>query len=113
MVIATHIIKIRGMFEENIWNDEKKIKEYVKNKIKNEIDDSFHADLELFNINGNKIEVWVYISALSSEVTNDIIDKWIKDHIKDEGISVNDFEFEKIFDMTDKKSWKNMIIYID
>lgn len=32
------------------------------------------------------------------------------DTIKDEGISVNDFEFKKVFDMTDEKSWKNTYI---
>lgn len=112
MVIATHIIKIKGTLNKNIWKDEKKIDEYIKDKIKNDIDPSFHTDLELLKINGNKIDVWVYIHAFPSEVTNDIIDKWIQDHIKDEGISVNDFEFKKIFDMTDEKSWKNTYIRI-
>lgn len=101
------MIKIRGALDENIYKEQKKIKEYVKDKIKDEIDPSFHTDLELFEINGNKIEVWVYIHAFPSEVTNDIIEKWIQDHIKEEGISVIGFEFKKIFDMTDEKDWKN------
>jgi hypothetical protein len=104
MVIATHIIKIKGSLD--TWNDEKKIQEYVEDKINNEIDTSFHTYLELLKITGNRIDIWVYIHAFPSEVTNDIIKKWIREHIKDEGISL-DFEFEMIFDLTDKNCWKN------
>lgn len=57
MVIATHIIKIKGTLNKNIWKDEKKIEEYIKDKIKNDIDPSFHTNLELLEINGNKIDV--------------------------------------------------------
>ncbi len=39
-----------------------------------------------------------------SEVTNDIIDKWIQDHIKDDGISVNDFELEEYIYSVDYKT---------
>jgi hypothetical protein len=45
MVIATHQINIKGSVDKNIWNDEKKIKYYVEDKIQNEIDDSFHTYL--------------------------------------------------------------------
>lgn len=106
MVIATHIIKIRGIFDENIFK-ENELKDYVESKIKSEIDSSFHTDLELFKVDGNKIDVWVFISAFPSEVTRNIIDKWIRDHIKEEGITVNDFEFEEIINMTENVSHKN------
>ena len=101
MVIATHIIKIRGTFDENIWKGKNALKDYTKNKIKSEIDPSFHADLELFKIDGNKIDVWVYIHAFPSEVKRGIIEKWIQGHIVEEGITVNDFEFEIVINLTE------------
>jgi len=55
MVIATHLIKIKGDFDVQKWT-EKKLEEYVKQKIK-EIDPSFHTDLELFQIQDSNIEV--------------------------------------------------------
>lgn len=110
MVIATHIIKIRGTLDKNIWTDENNTKEYVKDKIRNDIDPSFHTDLELFKIDGDEIDVWVYIHAFPSEVTMEICEKWIKDHIKEEGISVDRFEFEKIFDLTEKSNIFTILI---
>ncbi len=100
MSIATHLIKIKGTFDKNIWGyDVEKLneilKEFVKTKIKFEIDSYYHADLELFIIDDNKIDVWVFISALPSCVSKNIIGKWLKDHINKEGITVSDFEIEE------------------
>lgn len=101
MTIGTHIIKIRGTFDENIWKEDE-LKNYVESKIKKEIYPTFHTDLELFKVDGDKVAVWAYVSAYPSEVTSNIIGKWIVDHIKEEGITVNDFEFEMIVDVTKK-----------
>lgn len=100
MLVATHLIKIKGTFNKNIWGyDEEKLndilKEYVKTKIKFEIDSCYHADLELFKIDDDKIEVWVFINALSSCVSKDIIEKWLNNHINDEGIISTDVEIEE------------------
>lgn len=102
MVVATHLIKIKGIFNKNIWGHEEKmlnetLKEYVKTKIKFEIDSYYHADLELFEINDDKIEVWVFINALPSSVSRDIIEKWLNDHVNEEGIVATDFEIEEKF----------------
>ncbi len=99
MSIATHIVKIKGTFDEKLWN-EKKIEDYVDYKIENEIDETFNTDLELINITDNNIEIWVFIFAFPSEVDNRIIDKWIKDHIKEEGLKVESFEFKQLVDIT-------------
>ena len=104
MPVATHIIKLKGTFDEKIW-DEKKIEDYVDYKIENEIDETFSTDLELYNITGNKIEIWVFIFAYPSEVSDKIIDKWIKDHIKENGLKVDSFEFRKLVDITEEE-WK-------
>lgn len=112
MAIATHIIKIKGTFDEKIYKQQKTLKDYVNNKIQNEIDSVLHADLELFKVDGNNIEVWVYISAFPSEVTRDIIGKWIKDHIKEEGISVQNFEFEQLVDKTKRLSENSFYVSI-
>jgi hypothetical protein len=98
MVIATHLIKVKGNFDPKKWT-EKKLEKYVKQKIK-EIEPSFHADLELLQIQGNNIEVWVYISALPSEVSDKIVDGWIKAHLKEEGIETKEFEIKVIVDVT-------------
>jgi len=74
MHIATHIIKIKGKYDGS-W-DEKKLRAYVDLKIKNEIEDVLHPDLELFEAK-----------------------EWIKDHIKEEGLSVTEFTVEMIFNM--------------
>jgi hypothetical protein len=98
MVIATHLIKIKGNFDVREWT-EKKLEEYVKQKIK-EIEPSFHADLELLQVQENNVEVWVYISALPSEVSDKIVDDWIKTHLKEEDIQTKEFEIEVIVDIT-------------
>lgn len=99
--IATHLIKIKGTFDKKIWGYEKeilneKLKEYVNKKIKEEIDRIYHTDLELFQINDNMIDVWVYLRAYPYDISKDIIEKWLKNHIKDEGITIIDFNFEEI-----------------
>lgn len=95
MVIATHLIKIKGTFDPKKWT-KKKLEGYVRQKIK-EIEPSFHTDLELFWIQDDNIEVWVYIHAFPSEVSNKIVDDWIKTHLEEEGIETKEFEIEVIF----------------
>ena len=100
MPIATHLIKIKGTFDKNIWGYDVELlneilKEFVKTKIKLEIDSYYHADLELFKLDDNKINVWVFINALPSNVSKYIIGKWLEDHINEEGIKVTDFEIEE------------------
>lgn len=99
MVIATHLIKVKGTFDPNIWTEEK-LREYVNKKIK-EIDPSFHTDLELFRVQDSDIEVWVYISAFPSEVSDFIVEVWIKAHLKEEGITVKGSEINVIVDVTE------------
>ena len=111
MTIATHVVKIKGTFDEKIWN-EKKLEEYVDSKIENEIQESFNTDLELFNVTDNKIEVWILISAFPSEVKEDIIGKWIQDHIVEEGLKIDDFEFRKLVDVTERDWRYNRFITI-
>lgn len=94
MVIATHLIKIKGSFDQRNWT-EKKLEEFVKQKIK-KIDPSFHADLELFQVQDGNIEVWVYISAFPSEVSEFIVSVWIKTHLKEDGVEVKKFEIKVI-----------------
>lgn len=103
MRIATHLIKIKGKFDKNVWTDED-IKSYALSKIKREIESLYHADLELFSTNqednyenSKTVDVYIFVSALL--VTRDIVDKWIKNHIIEKGITVIDFEIKEIFDM--------------
>lgn len=98
MAIATHLIKVSGAFDPEIWNASS-IKEYVTNKI-TEIEKVLHPDLELFSIHDvHQIDVWLYLMALPSEVTQEIVDKWIKDHIIDEGLIVKKAEIEVVNDI--------------
>lgn len=104
MTIATHLIKIKGTFDRNIWGHEDKflnetLKEYVKTKIKNEIFSSYHADLELFKIDDDKIEVWVFINSPPISTLKDIVEKWLDDHVNDEGIMATDVEIEEKFNL--------------
>ena len=93
-MIATHLIKIKGTFNE-CWTEER-IEELVDEKINNEIDKIYHANLEKFQINGSDIEVWVLIIAFPSEVTKKVVTEWFKEHIKEEGITVKDFVIREI-----------------
>lgn len=99
MVIATHLIKVKGSFNQRKWT-EKKLEKFVKQKIK-KIDPSFHADLGLFQVQDGNIEVWVYISAFPSEVSEFIVSVWIKTHLKEDGVEVKKFEIKVITDVTD------------
>ena len=101
MSIATHIIKIRGTFDEGIWKEEE-LKDYVKSKIKDEIEIMLHPDLELFKTEKGTVEVWVFVSTSPSEVTRDIVDKWLEDHITERGLTVVDFEIEEMSGLLSK-----------
>ena len=94
MNIATHLIKIKGTVKDG-KKKEQELKDYVKEKIYKEIDSIYHPDLELFSVNeDNTIEVWVYVSGFG--VTRQIVEQWLQDHIKEEGIDVKEFEIEKL-----------------
>ncbi|MFZ3059082.1 MAG: hypothetical protein WA102_05005 [Candidatus Methanoperedens sp.] len=97
MHIATHIIKIKGTFDSS-W-DEKKLRAYVDLKIKNEIEDVLHPSLDLFETKDGIVDVWVFITALPSEATYKVVETWIKDHIKEDGLSVTEFNVEMLFNM--------------
>lgn len=98
MNITTHLIKIKGKFDKSTLTEED-IEKYVRSKMCGDIKSFYHADLELFGIDDDIINVWVFVSALSSEVTRDIIDKWLRNHIKEEGITITDFEIEERFNL--------------
>ncbi len=97
MHIATHLIKIKGTFDSS-W-DEKKLRAYVDLKIKTEIEDVLHPSLELFEAKDGSVDVWIFITALPSEATYRVVEKWIKDHIKEEGLSITEFTVEMISNM--------------
>lgn len=95
MVTATNLIKIKGTFDNNKWTEEQ-LKNYVNDKIKSEIDSFYHSDLELFQVKDTYIEVWVYIHDLTlSELLEQNIKDWLKKHIKEEGLTVDNIEIEK------------------
>lgn len=102
MHVATHLIKIKGKIDKNIWTKEK-LKNYILSKIRSDILSFYHTDLELFEIDDEVVNVWVYISTLPSKVSKDIICNWLNFYIKEDGIDVTSFEIEKIFDLTDPK----------
>jgi thymidylate synthase len=102
MHVATHLIKIKGNFDKNIWTEDK-LDKYVRSKISGDITNFYRADLELFGIEDEVVNVWVFVSALPSEVSKDIIDKWLKNHINEEGITVTGFEIEELFDLVHPK----------
>lgn len=102
MHIATHLIKIKGKINRNIWTEDK-LDKYVISKIDGDITSFYHADLELFGIEEEVANVWVFVCARPSEVSRDIIDKWLNDHIKEEGIVVTEFEIEELFDLAHPK----------
>lgn len=100
VVVATYLIKVKGEFDKR-WS-EKELREYIKEKIKKEIDDYYHPDLELLKIKGNEIEVWVYISALFGiEDIERYAKRWLKNHIKEKGLSVKGIEVEQIIRLED------------
>jgi len=94
MTYATHIIKIKGEFDKELWNKEK-LKKYVDKKIESEIDNDYcHPDLENFHIHdGNKIDVWVFVSCIGyPETILDMAKQWCKNHITEEGLKVENVE---------------------
>lgn len=102
MRIATHLIKIKGKIDKDIWTEEK-LKTYVESKIDSETQSLYHADLELFRVKEEVADVWIFISVLPPEVSKDIICKWLNNHIKEDGISVTSLDIEKRFDLTNQK----------
>lgn len=94
MNVATHLIKVKGNIKDG-KKRENELRDYVKEKIYTEIDSMYHPDLELFCVNeDDTIDVWVYVSSYS--VTRPVVEHWLKDHIKEEGIHVKEFEIEKL-----------------
>ncbi len=99
MAIATHVIKVKGVFDNKKWSEEK-LEEYVDRKIQ-EIESSYHPDLELFKIENNTVEVWVFITAFPAEVEEKIIGTWLQNHIKEKGITVKEFQIVEIVSLID------------
>jgi len=95
MPIATHLIKVKGEIDRRQCSEDE-LKELVDEKIVNEIDMSFYATIEKFEVKGNYAEVWVYINAFPSEISQKVIDEWLKDHIKEPSISVKGFEIVEV-----------------
>ena len=94
MNVATHLIKIKGTVKDG-KKRENEIKQYIKDKIYTEIDSIYHPDLELFHVDeDDTIEVWVYVSSFG--IMRRIIEQWLQDHIKEEGIEVKSLEIEKL-----------------
>lgn len=100
MAIATHLIKIKGSLDKEKRTEEN-IKNYIDKKLEDEIESFYHADLELFRVNDNDVEVWVYLSALPSEATECVIRKWLNDHIKEDGVALKDFEIVEVANLLD------------
>jgi hypothetical protein len=95
MPFATHLIKVRGNFSPE-WTEDR-LREYVNRKIKEEIDDYFSTQIELFEINNNVIDVWVFISALiETNRIKEMVDKWLREHVKEEGLTVENYEVIEI-----------------
>ena len=95
MAIATHIIKIKGTFDNKKWTEEQ-LRNFVDDKIKDEIESIYHPDLELFQVKDRTIEVWAYIRDLSSlKLLEENIRNWLKNHIKEEGLAIENVDIEK------------------
>lgn len=95
MAVATHLIKIKGTFDDKIWTDEK-LRNFVNDKIKGDIESIYHTDLELFNTEDRSIEVWVYISDFTPiELLEKNVRDWLKNHIKEDGLTIDNVEIEK------------------
>lgn len=91
MAFATHLIKVKGKFSP-IWT-KGELEEYVRRKIKEEIEDYYSTQTELLSIEDNVIEVWVLISALfENSYLKEMVKKWLEEHIKEEGLTVEGFE---------------------
>jgi hypothetical protein len=107
MVLATHLIKVKGTFDPCKWTEEK-LREFVKQKIL-KLDPSFHTRVELFQIQGNDIDVWIHIFGYPSEVSEFIIAVWIGAYLKEDGIEVKKFKFKLLWDATKPLPRRTMI----
>jgi hypothetical protein len=94
MVIATHLIKVKGTFDDKKWTDEK-LRNFVEYKIKDEINSVYHPDLELFQIKDNNIEIWTYVSSVLLKPLDKTIRDWLDNHIREEGLTVESINIEK------------------
>jgi hypothetical protein len=95
MTIATHLIKIKGTLDNKRWTEEQ-LRCLVRDKIKDDIESIYHPDLELFQVKDRSIEVWVYISdSVPLELLEKNVRDWLKNHIKEEGLTVDNIEIEK------------------
>lgn len=95
MAVATHLIKIRGTFDNKKWTEEQ-LRCLVRDKIKDEIEDIYHPDLELFRVEDRSIEVWAYISDFAPlELLEKNVRDWLKNHVEEEGLTVENLEIEK------------------
>ena len=96
MPVATHVIKIKAEFNLG-WNEEK-LRELIKSKAK-EVDNFFSLDLELFKIENYTIDVWFFIEFVGVKdaiLVKNMIGKWLKDHIKEEGITIKSLDVEEV-----------------
>ncbi len=95
MAVATHLIKIKGTFDNNKWTDEQ-LRNFVNDKIKDDVESIYHPDLELFQVKDKSIEVWTYISDFTSlKLLEKNVRDWLKNHIKEDGLTVDNVEIEK------------------
>jgi hypothetical protein len=95
MVFATHLIKVKGIFDDNKWTEEQ-LRCLVCDKIKDDIESIYHPDLELFQIKDRSIEVWAYISDFAPlELLEKNVRDWLKNHIKEDGLTVENIEIQK------------------
>lgn len=95
MAVATHLIKIKGTFDNKKWTGEQ-LKNFVNDKINDDIESIYHPDLELFHVENRYIEVWVYISnSVPLELLEKDVRDWLKNHIKEDGIAIDNIEIEK------------------
>ena len=93
MTIATHIIKVKGTFDGKIW-DEEKLRSYVDEKFL-EIDANFKPDLELFRVNSNEVNVWLFIALMANpETIKKMAEDWVKNHTTEKGLNVTLIEVE-------------------
>ncbi len=98
MKFATHLIKIEASLGQE-WRD--KIEEYVKRKIE-EVEDYYSADIEYLEVKDKIVEVCVFVSALfESNFLKELVEKWIENHIREEGIEVINFEIREILNFKD------------
>ncbi len=95
MAIATHLIKIKGTFDNKKWTEEQ-LRNFVNNKIKDNIERIYHPDLELFQVNDTSIEVWTYISDFAPlKFLEENVRKWLKNNITEDVFTIDNIEIEK------------------